>query len=95
MTPKELCEHIASDKAYEGIAEDNIWTVAYYRIKALAKEALSENDKDLARWYEKGRESVKRENQSGCCCIIDDNDKVVSACGAHLNWFEEHKKTPT
>ncbi len=79
MTPRELCEYIANDKAFEDT-----------HIKALAKEALSENEKELARWYEKGRESVKRKNQSGCCCIIDDNDQVVSVCGAHLTWLEEH-----
>jgi len=53
-----------------------------------------ENCKKLLRelpdkWFLKGQESVKRKNKSGCCCIINDNDEVVSACGAHLDWRDE------
>lgn len=44
-------------------------------------------------WFEKGRNSVLRENKSGCCCIINDADEVVSACEAHKAWKEE-KDTP-
>ena len=45
-------------------------------------------NKMAAKWFEKGRMSVKRTNKSGCVCIIDDNDEVVSVCGAHKNWLE-------
>lgn len=45
-----------------------------------------------AKWYQKGQESVKRENQSGCCCIIDDGDKIVEVCAAHLAWREPLKQ---
>ena len=48
--------------------------------------------KNIAKWYEKGRESVKRQNKSGCCCIIDDDDIVVSACGAHAEWRDGYAK---
>ena len=41
------------------------------------------------KWFKKGQMSVKRKNKSGCCCIIDDNDGVISACGAHENWRDE------
>jgi len=49
-----------------------------------------ENCKKMAaKWFKKGQESVKRKNQSGCCCIIDDNEVVVSVCGAHREWQEQ------
>ena len=44
--------------------------------------------KRFAQGFEKGQESVLRQNKSGCCCIIDDNEDVVSVCGAHENWLE-------
>ncbi len=40
-------------------------------------------------WFEKGRMSIRRKNESGCCCIIDDSDNIISVCGAHQQWFEE------
>ncbi len=46
-------------------------------------------NKMAAKWFEKGQMSVKRKNKSGCTCIIDDNGKVVSACGAHLDWADD------
>ena len=42
--------------------------------------------KRFAEGFKAGQLSVKRRNKSGCCCIIDENNKVVEACGAHLNW---------
>jgi hypothetical protein len=52
---------------------------------------VHDNDGDLlwAKWYKRGQNSIKRKNKSGCCCIIDDNDEVVSACGAHKEWRHE------
>ena len=35
------------------------------------------------------KELEEEDNKSGCVCIIDDNDKVISACGAHKAWMEE------
>ena len=52
-------------------------------------EDAEENNKLRAKWFEKGQMSMKRKNKSGCCCIIDDNDEVVSVCGAHKTWMEE------
>ena len=39
-------------------------------------------------WFNKGRESVLRKNQSGCCCLFDENDNIVSLCDAHRAWAE-------
>ncbi len=39
-------------------------------------------------WFRKGQESIKRNNKSGCCCILDDSDRVLSACEAHKEWRE-------
>ena len=44
-----------------------------------------------AKWMKKGQESIKRKNKSGCCCIIDDSDNVVSVCECHQNWLDEYK----
>ena len=46
-------------------------------------------DKMAAKWFEKGQLSVKRENKSGCICIIDDADEIVSVCLAHKVWMEK------
>lgn len=45
-------------------------------------------DKIKYEWFMRGRKSVLRENKSGCCCIIDDNDNIIEACGAHQEWME-------
>ena len=41
-----------------------------------------------AKWFAKGQNSVKRKNKSGCSCLINDDDEVVSVCGAHQNWAD-------
>ena len=41
-------------------------------------------------WFKKGQNSVLRKNKSGCCCIIDDNDNIISACGAHAERLKKH-----
>ena len=43
----------------------------------------------FVRGFYRGRKSVLRKNDSGCACIIDDDDKVVSVCGAHADWLDE------
>ena len=40
----------------------------------------------FAEGYHKGREAILRTNQSGCCCIVNDSDEIVSVCGAHEQW---------
>ena len=57
-------------------------------------EDAEENNKLRAKWFEKGQLSVKRKNESGCICIIDDNDEVVSVCGAHKAWMEKQLLIP-
>jgi hypothetical protein len=46
---------------------------------------------EASKWYEKGRESVLRKNKSGCCCLFNEDDEIVSLCAAHKEYFEEHK----
>ena len=43
--------------------------------------------KKFAEGFIKGQESVKRKNQSGCCCILND-DNIESVCGAHAEWLD-------
>lgn len=45
--------------------------------------------KEFARGFSKGKNSVLRKNQSGCCCIIDDNDAIISLCGAHQTLIDK------
>ena len=42
-----------------------------------------------AEWFLKGQKSVFRKNKSGCCCILDDSDNIISVCGAHQEWLEK------
>jgi len=52
----------------------------------------SECRKRFAEGFLRGRESVHRKNPSGCVCVIDDNGKVISVCGAHQELIEEALK---
>lgn len=52
----------------------------------------TDSTKRFAEGFKAGQLSVNRRNKSGCCCIIDDNDQVISACGAHLNWRDAPQK---
>lgn len=45
--------------------------------------------KRFAEGFYKGQQSVKRKNQSGCCCVIDDNYNVITLCGAHADYFDQ------
>lgn len=54
-------------------------------------ECRLEDEKSSARWFKKGRESVLRDNKSGCCCLFDEKDNLVSICNAHKEWVEDHK----
>ena len=47
-----------------------------------------------AKWFKKGQNSVLRKNQSGCSCIINDDDEVLSVCGAHQQWADSLRETP-
>jgi len=59
------------------------------------KRKQKEKDKERARlikkWYEKGQDSIRRKNESGCCCIIDEEDgeTIISVCGAHAQWLDD------
>jgi len=47
-------------------------------------------NKRFAEGFKAGQSSILRQNKSGCCCIIDDNSNVISACGAHENWRDQY-----
>lgn len=53
-------------------------------------ERLTYND-----GFKAGREYAMRDNKSGCCCKIgDDEETILSACGAHTAWREDaHRET--
>jgi hypothetical protein len=41
----------------------------------------------------RGRATVFRKNNSGCVCVIDDDNNIISVCGAHQELIEEALKT--
>ena len=43
----------------------------------------NENNNRFAKGFKQGQNSIKRKNESGCCCIINDNDEIESLCGLH------------
>ncbi len=49
----------------------------------------SADGKLRAIWFEKGRKAVLRRNKSGCCCEFNEQDEIVSLCGAHQEYFEK------
>ena len=54
-------------------------------------------------WFNKGRESIFRKNDSGCVCSMDEEGNITSLCAAHQDYFDEmikakgylHKDDPT
>ena len=42
-----------------------------------------ENIKIRHEWFEKGKNTILRKNQSGCCCIIGEGDELTSLCALH------------
>ncbi len=42
----------------------------------------------FAQGFKKGQESVLRKNPSGCCCLFDENENIISLCGAHQEYVE-------
>ena len=53
------------------------------------EKAEADNASRLAEGFAKGQESVKRKNQSGCTCIITDDEQIESVCGFHADWRDE------
>jgi hypothetical protein len=60
----------------------------YDENEKLEKELAEVKRKYPSEWFEKGRNSIKRQNQSGCVCIVNDDGTVDGICGAHADWLE-------
>ena len=42
----------------------------------------------IAEWFEKGRNSIMRKNQSGCVCKLDEEgENIIELCGLHADYF--------
>jgi len=88
---------ISPDSDQEEIGSTNeLATDLYQRVSSGCSSIMDVEEKIVkfmsglrVEWFKKGQNSVKRQNESGCCCIINDNDEVVSACGAHSDWANE------
>lgn len=52
---------------------------------------MSEPDtRSWADGFRSGQESIKRKNESGCCCkISEDGNTIESACMLHIEWKDE------
>lgn len=96
MTEKELVEKTCNDvEHFIQMQIDNLTPI----LKSRGWTPPKERGKQNKEWFEKGKNSVLRKNQSGCCCIINDNNEIVSLCAAHLEHLEEYMRakgwTPT
>lgn len=64
-------------------------TNAQDELSALKQRLEAERGSIIEKWFNKGRDSVLRENVSGCCCKIDeDGETILSPCDAHRAWAE-------
>lgn len=39
--------------------------------------------KIIKEWFDKGRNSIKRTNKSGCCCMFEEDESISIMCAAH------------
>lgn len=77
------------DNVHELAEQIHIGASHTYSISDVEKKIIDYVTGLRAEWFEKGQKSVKRRNESGCCCVIDNDDKVVSVCGAHSEWANQ------
>ena len=48
------------------------------------QELTAQLSEARATWYEKGRRSIKRQNESGCVCVIsEDGETIEEMCALH------------
>lgn len=53
--------------------------------------AIHQPDKEWARGFYSGRDSVLRDNRSGCCCKInEDETEIVEPCLLHKEWLDKN-----
>lgn len=57
--------------------------------KKLCDKLKTEREGLIHIWFKKGQESIQRKNPSGCCCKFDEEENIVSICGAHQEYFED------
>lgn len=70
--------------------ESNTISVHSGLYHTVATEIEKLYNKSGAEWFKKGQNSVRRRNKSGCCCVFDENDnEIISVCGAHQDWHDE------
>uniref|UniRef100_A0A6M3KWN8 Uncharacterized protein n=1 Tax=viral metagenome TaxID=1070528 RepID=A0A6M3KWN8_9ZZZZ len=49
---------------------------------------ITKEEPTYARGFKAGRESVLRQNKSGCCCKFDEaGEEVIEPCAAHKMWL--------
>lgn len=66
-------------------------TVISNEVKSFLNNFINkENEDTKSEWFKKGQLSVLRKNDSGCCCVIDDSDNIISVCAAHKEWLESY-----
>lgn len=58
--------------------------------EAILRDKIAELEQTKAEWFEKGRNSVLRKNESGCCCKIDeDGETIITLCECHKSHYQE------
>lgn len=79
-------EPIINRTAFMGMLEA---TEGHYVLFSDHESAVASCRKE---WFDKGRNSVLRDNKSGCCCLFNEQDEIVSVCMAHKELLAEKDK---
>ncbi|MFH2076679.1 MAG: hypothetical protein ABIJ57_15275, partial [Pseudomonadota bacterium] len=54
-----------------------------------AQLAEKDNIPDFARGFRAGQDSIRRKNESGCCCKFDElTGEILSCCATHKEYVE-------
>lgn len=62
----------------------------YDAARLLYELAKVEDPKEFVRGFNKGRDSILRQNVSGCVCKISENgEEIIEPCLLHKTWKEE------
>jgi Protein of unknown function (DUF551) len=54
-----------------------------------SQTAALQSSTQFAEGFEKGQQAVMRRNESGCCCMISEDDILLEPCALHADWLKQ------